>query len=134
VYAQTGVRTLITHLGVNDLWMNGESAAEMIAVLRQINAQAKEHGLRSLVATIMPYEGYAAPGAWTAEKEATRQQVNSFLRSSREFDGLIDFDKVMRDPAAPTKLRPEWDSGDHIHPNDAGYQAMAAAVPLHLIR
>lgn len=134
VFAQTGVRTVITHLGVNDLWMTGQSAPEMIAVLRQINAQAKQHGLRSLVSTIMPYEGYTVPGGWTPEKEASRQQVNTFLRTSREFDGLIDFDKIMRDPAAPTRLLPAWDSGDHIHPNDAGYQAMAAAVPLHLIR
>ncbi len=59
--------------------------------------------------------------------------MNSYLRSSQEFDGVLDFDKVLRDPAAPSKLNPAYDSGDHIHPNDAGYQALAASVPLKLV-
>ena len=60
--------------------------------------------------------------------------MNSYLRSSHEFDGVLDFDQVLRDPAAPSKLLAALDSGDHIHPNDTGYQAMAASVPLNLVR
>jgi lysophospholipase L1-like esterase len=134
VFAQTGVRTVITELGINDIWMSDDSAAEIIGALRQVNAQATERGLRSLVATITPFEGLSGTDSWTPAKETTRQAVNSYLRSSHEFDGVLDFDKVLRDPAAPSKLRAEWDSGDHIHPNDAGYQAMAASVPLDLVR
>jgi lysophospholipase L1-like esterase len=134
VFAQTDVRTVITELGINDLWMSDDSAAEIIGSLRQINTQAKERGLRSLVTTITPFEGLSGTDSWTPAKEATRQAVNSYLRSSHEFDGVLDFDKVLRDPAAPSKLNPAIDSGDHIHPNDAGYQAMAASVPLNWVR
>lgn len=134
VFAQTGVRTVITELGVNDIWMSDDSAAEIIGALRQVNAQVKQRGLRSLVTTITPFEGIGGTDSWTPAKEATRQAVNSYLRSSTEFDGVLDFDQVLRDPAAPSKLNPAYDSGDHIHPNDAGYQAMAASVPLKLVR
>jgi lysophospholipase L1-like esterase len=134
VFAQTGVRTVITELGINDIWMSDDSAAEIIGALRQVNAQAKERGIRSLVTTITPFEGLSGTDSWTPAKEATRQAVNSYLRASHEFDGVLDFDKVLRDPAAPSKLRADWDSGDHIHPNDTGYQAMAASVPLNLVR
>lgn len=134
VFAQTGVRTVITELGVNDIWMSDDSAAEIIGALRQLNTQAKQRGLRSLVSTITPFEGMGGTDSWTPAKEATRQAVNSYLRQSEEFDGVLDFDKVLRDPANPSKLNPAYDSGDHIHPNDAGYKAMAAAVPLSWVR
>ncbi|WP_197698569.1 SGNH/GDSL hydrolase family protein [Micromonospora viridifaciens] len=135
VFPQTGVRTLITHLGINDIWMNGDSAESIIASLRQINQQAKARGLTSLVSTLTPYEGHGASGVWTPEKEATRQAVNTWLRGpgAQEFDGLIDFDQVLRDPGHPSRLLPAYDSGDHIHPNDTGNQAMANAVPLKLL-
>ncbi|MFC4147539.1 SGNH/GDSL hydrolase family protein [Micromonospora mangrovi] len=135
VFPQTGVRTLITHLGINDIWMNGDSAESIIAALRQLNQQAKERGLTSLVGTITPYEGNGGPGVWTPEKDATRQAVNTWLRGpgGQEFDGVLDFDAVLRDPAQPSRLLPAYDSGDHIHPNDTGNQAMADAVPLRLL-
>jgi lysophospholipase L1-like esterase len=133
VFAQTGVGTVITHLGINDIWMTDDSAEAIIATLRQLNQQIKARGLTSLVATLTPYEGHGNPGVWTPEKEATRQAVNAYLRSSDEFDGVIDFDKVLRDPAQPSRLLPAYDSGDHIHPNDLGNQAMADAVPLRLL-
>jgi lysophospholipase L1-like esterase len=134
VFGQTKPETVITHLGVNDLWMDNASSGQIIASLQQINAQLKEHGIRSLAATITPYEGFTTPGGWTAEREANRQAVNSWLRNSHEFDGVIDFDKVVRDPAAPTKLKAAYDAGDHIHLTDAGYQAMANSIPLQLVR
>ncbi|MEH1101133.1 SGNH/GDSL hydrolase family protein [Micromonospora sp. CPCC 205561] len=133
VFAQTDARTVITHLGINDIWMSGDSAEQIIASLRQIDQQVRARGLRSLVATLTPYEGHGNPGVWTPEKEATRQAVNAYLRGSGEFDGLLDFDRVLRDPARPSRLLPAYDSGDHIHPNDAGNQALADAVPLRLL-
>jgi len=91
-----------------------------------------------VVATLGPYEGFEVTpgtpaGEWTAAKEATRTAVNAYLRSSHEFDGVIDFDAVLRDPANPSRLRAEFDSGDHLHPNDAGNQAMANAVPRRFV-
>ncbi|MFI5496848.1 SGNH/GDSL hydrolase family protein [Actinoplanes sp. NPDC051859] len=135
VFPQTGVKTLVTHLGINDIWMSDDSAENIITALRQINRQTKARGLRSLAATLTPYEGHGNPGVWTPEKDATRQAVNAWLRGQgkAEFDGLLDFDAVLRDPAQPSRLLPAYDSGDHIHPNDAGNKAMADAVPLHLL-
>ncbi|WP_117669310.1 SGNH/GDSL hydrolase family protein [Micromonospora sp. MW-13] len=133
VFPQTGVQTVVTHLGINDIWMSGDSAESIIASLRQINQQVKARGLTSLVATLTPYEGHGVAGVWTPEKEATRQAVNAYLRGSREFDGVLDFDRVLRDPAQPSRLLPAYDSGDHIHPNDLGNQAIADAVPLRLL-
>ncbi|HEX4728475.1 MAG TPA: SGNH/GDSL hydrolase family protein [Jatrophihabitans sp.] len=139
VFGETNPRTVITDLGINDIWMSDDSAAAIIATLRQLNQQIKERGLRSLVATLGPFQGLAPfddtdPNlVWTPEKEATRQAVNDYLRHSTEFDGVIDFDKVIRDPANPAQLRPSLDSGDHIHPNDTGYQLMVNAIPLRLL-
>ncbi|TYC22231.1 SGNH/GDSL hydrolase family protein [Micromonospora sp. MP36] len=135
VFPQTGVRTLITHLGINDIWMNGDSAEAIIASLRQLNRQAQARGLTSLVGTITPYEGNGGPGVWTPEKEATRQAVNTWLRGTgaTEFEAVLDFDAVLRDPEHPARLLPAYDAGDHIHPNDTGAQAMADAVPLQLL-
>jgi len=125
-------------LGINDIWMTGDSADAIIDAIRKAGAQVRERGLRFIPATLGPYEGFAVtPGApageWTPEKEATRTAVNTFLRGTHEFDGLLDFDAVLRDPAHPSKIRPEFDFGDHIHPNDAGNQAMAEAIPLRLV-
>jgi lysophospholipase L1-like esterase len=138
VFPQTGVETVIFDLGINDIWMNGDSADAIINSIRQAGAQVRERGIRFVVATLGPYQGFAVtPSApadeWTPAKDATRNAVNDFLRSSDEFDGVIDFDGLLRDPANPSKLRAEFDSGDHIHPNDAGNQAMADFVPLSLL-
>ena len=134
VFSQTQPSAVITQLGINDIWISRDNAPEIIASLRQINTQAKEKGLTSMVGTITPFQGLAGEGAWTPEKEAVRQAVNAYLRSSREWDAVIDFDKALRDPANPARLNPALDSGDHIHPNDAGHQAMADAVPLNRLR
>ncbi|MGI8665178.1 MAG: SGNH/GDSL hydrolase family protein [Jatrophihabitans sp.] len=133
VFKEIGTRTVITDLGINDIWMSDDSAAAIIATLRQLNSQIKAHGMRSVVATLGPYEGMGGPGVWTPEKDATRNTVNNWLRHTNDFDGVIDFDKVLRDPANPAQLRPSLDSGDHIHPNDAGNQAMADAVSLWML-
>jgi lysophospholipase L1-like esterase len=138
VFPQTSIRTVLFDLGINDIWMTGDSADAIINSIRQAGAQVRERGLRFVPATLGPYENFAVTpgspaGEWTPEKEATRNAVNSFLRNTREFDGLIDFDRLLRDPAHPSQLRAEFDSGDHIHPNDAGNQAMADLIQLRLL-
>ncbi|MDI1463173.1 GDSL-type esterase/lipase family protein [Catellatospora sp. KI3] len=127
VLAQPGVRSVILELGVNDISFFNDPAARITEGLRQLAVQAKARGIRVVVATIGPFEGYSS---WTADKEATRQAVNTWLRGSDAFDNLLDLDQIVRDPAAPSKLLPAYDSGDHIHPNDAGAAAIAAAIPL----
>ena len=81
-----------------------------------------------------PVEGYPFPGLWSATLEAKRQAVNRWIRTGRAYDAVIDFDRVLRDPSQPTRLLPAYDSGDHVHPNDFGYQAMADAIDLSLFR
>jgi lysophospholipase L1-like esterase len=128
VFGQTGVRAVIIELGVNDIHISSDSPERIITGLRQLTTQLHEKGIQVLVCTIGPFEGYPT---WTPDKEVVRAAVNEFLRGSHnEFDTLVDMDAVFRDPAAPTKMRVEFDSGDHIHPNDTGASALAAAVPL----
>jgi lysophospholipase L1-like esterase len=81
---------------------------------------------------LTPFEGTAFPGYFTAAGETKREAINQFIRTGGEFDAVIDFDAVVRDPAHPTRILPAFDSGDHLHPNDAGYQAMAASIDLRL--
>ena len=135
VFSETGLRTVVVDLGINDIWMNNDSADKIIGALRQINQQVRQRGIQVIMATLGPFNGLVVPGAvWTPEKEATRNAVNTYIRDHRyEFDAVVDFDKIVRDPADPTKLKAEFDPGDHIHPNDLGSKAMAAAIPLDLI-
>lgn len=130
VFSQSGVRTVVVMLGINDIQASGDPAATIIDALRQIVLQTQQQDIEIVLATITPFEGFRN---WTPEKETTRQAVNAYIRSANNLDGLFDFDALLRDPAAPTKLRAEWDSGDHLHPNDAGYKAMADAVPLQVL-
>ncbi len=135
VFSQTGLQTMILDLGINDIWMNNEPADNIIGVLRQINQQARERGIQVIIATLGPFNGLTvAEPVWSPAKEANRNAVNTYIRQHRhEFDAVVDFDKILRDPADPTKIRPEFDPGDHIHPNDAGSKALAAAIPLNLL-
>ena len=94
-------------------------------------ARARLHGLSIIGGTLTPFEGV---NTYTPASEQMRQQVNQWIRGSGQFDAVIDFDAATRDPGRPTRLRPEFDSGDHIHPNDAGNRAMAEAVDLKLFR
>ncbi|GIG61195.1 SGNH hydrolase [Longispora fulva] len=133
VLAPSGVGTVVVDLGINDIWMSNESADAIIDGLHQISVQSRQRAIKVIGCTLMPYETSTA-AVWTPEREATRIAVNEYLRTSSDFDGVVDFDKALRDPAAPTKLRAEFDSGDHIHPNDAGYQLMADTVNLNMLR
>ena len=74
------------------------------------------------------------PGFYSPEGEQKRQAINEWIRKAGEYDGIIDLDRALRDPEHPTRLLPQYDSGDHLHPNDAGMKAMGEAVPLRLFR
>jgi lysophospholipase L1-like esterase len=107
------------------------SADDLIWGLRQIVERAHVHGIRVAGATIMPIEGVST---YTVGGEAIRQTVNQWIRTGGAFDAVLDFDAVVRDPANPRRLRPEFDPGDHVHPNDAGNAAMAAAIDISTFR
>jgi lysophospholipase L1-like esterase len=146
VLDQAGVKYVILAIGVNDILFPGSftplsesvSAESVISGNRRLIARAHEKGIRVCVTTISPFEGANFNSAditfYTPEKERVRQQVNAWIRSSREFEGVIDFDKVVRDPSRPTRLLPRFDSGDHLHINDAGNIAQASAISLDLFR
>lgn len=141
VTAHPGVRHVIVLLGVNDLGHPGTTAPlsevvtveEIIGAHRQIIARSHAAGLRAHGGTILPFGGDAL-GFFTEENEAKRQAVNEWIRTGGEYDTVIDFDAALRDPKDPSRLRPDHDSGDGLHPNDAGMAAMAEAVPTRLFR
>lgn len=126
------VRTLIVLEGINDIQQNPHQTdpALIVSALRQIVAQAKARGIRVIGGTLTPFKGWKV---YDPTLERTRQAVNSFIRTSGVYDGVVDFDAAVRDPADPLAMLPAYDSGDHLHPNDAGYQRMADAVPLTLL-
>lgn len=134
VVATSGARTLVFLLGINDIvYSNGSNpvpAAELIAGYQQLTERARLRGLRVIGGTLLPFGGH---GYYTAQREAVRQAVNAWMRSAVPFDGLADFDLALRDPARTAWLLPRYDSGDRLHPSPAGYEAMAAAVPLALL-
>jgi lysophospholipase L1-like esterase len=123
-------RTLIVYEGINDIiWEPHElNPQAIIAGLRQIAVQAHLDGIRVIGATISPAGGYAE--GFDAQQEAVREAVNRWIRDSHVFDAVADFDAVLRDPADPQRIAPMYDSGDHLHPNDAGYAALANALKL----
>jgi lysophospholipase L1-like esterase len=135
---QPGVRDIIVLEGINDIGFSaalpqdgpGVGAAQIIAGYQQLITEAHARGLKIFGATLLPFQG---AGYYTAAGEATREMVNTWIRTSGAFDGVIDFDAVMSDPTDPLMLKPAYDSGDHLHPNDAGYQAMADAINLEML-
>ena len=134
VLSVPGATHVIVLEGVNDLGSSRTApptAAELIAGYRQLIARAHAHGLKIIGATILPYGGagyFGAPG------EAQRQAINTWIRTGGEFDGVTDLDAATRDPAKPERLRADLQSGDWLHPNDAGYRVMGEAVDLGLFR
>ncbi len=138
VLAQPAIERVIVLEGINDIGHAGTSAPpsetvsaeQIIAGLEQLAERAHENGLKVYGATLTPFEGAVFPGYYSPEKEIKRQAINAWIRSGKAFDGVIDFDKAVQDPAHPGRMLPTYDSGDHLHPNDAGYQAMANAIPL----
>lgn len=150
ILATPGLTHVVVFEGVNDLGISwgamagamGErframqppvkaTADRLIEGYRQLIARAHAHGLKIYGATIAPYEGAAY---WSAEGESHRQRINAWIRTSGEFDGVLDFDAVLRDPAKPSQMAEGKHSGDHLHGSDAGYRAMADAIDLKLFR
>lgn len=142
VLDQPGVRYFVILGGVNDLGSltreapaSAEAHKAMVdgitGAYRQMVLRARERGVKAIGATILPFggSGYYHPDAAT---EADRQAINAWIRAPGNFDAVIDFDAVMRSRSDPTRLDPAYDSGDGLHPSIAGYEAMAAAVPLDL--
>jgi lysophospholipase L1-like esterase len=134
-----GVRWIVLLEGINDLGGSGYAwelkdkitAQQLIDGMKTLIARAHARHVKIYGATLTPYGGSGWPYHSVAG-EKTRQQVNAWIRSPGAFDGVVDFDKTVRDPAAPEKMLAAYDSGDHLHPNSAGYQAMANAVDLSL--
>ena len=142
VLTQSGVTHVILLEGVNDIGFPDfeppilpnpfpVTADEIIAGYKQIIERVHTRGLKILVGTILPYKKAAY---WTPEGEVRRQTVNNWIRTSNEHDGVVDFDKAIRDPNDPEMMLPIFDSGDNLHPNDVGYAAMADAVKLKLLK
>ena len=142
VLAQPGVRYVIILEGINDLGHAGTSAPisetvtaeDLIAGMKQMIERAHVRGVKVIGATILPFEGTVFAGYFSAEKEVKRKAINAWIRTGGAFDGTIDFDKTMRDPAHPDRLLPAYDGGDRLHPNDAGYKAMGESIDLKLFR
>jgi lysophospholipase L1-like esterase len=138
VLAQPNVGTVVLLLGTNDISWPGSVFApdlplpqieDLVAGYRQLINQAHAHNIRIIGRTLPPFEGALSgtplEGYYTKDKEELRQRVNAWMRSAGEFDAVIDFDALLRDPDHPTRLLAEFDSGDHLHP---GNKAMAEAV------
>jgi lysophospholipase L1-like esterase len=128
VINQSGVRWLILFIGVNDIG-GGTSAASLITAYQQFAAKAHAHNILVYGATITPFGGN---GYYTTAHEAARETVNTWIRTNTLYDGVIDFDAVVRDPVTLTNLLSAYDSGDHLHLNPTGYHAMADAIDLNL--
>ncbi|GGT21051.1 SGNH/GDSL hydrolase family protein [Streptomyces chromofuscus] len=129
VHAQTSVRTAVVLEGINDL-LAGRSAEQLTEGLEEIGDRAHARGLRVLVATLLPCGGEPR---CTDALESERTAVNAWIRQNDVFDGVLDFDAAVRDPAQPTRMLPAYDSGDHLHPGDAGLAALAESVDLTLL-
>ena len=142
VLATAGVKHVIVLIGINDIGnssgatpgADGVSPQDLIGGYRQLIARAHAKGIAIYGATLTPFSGTAFPNYYSAEKDGVRLEVNQWIRSSGEFDAVVDFDQALRDPSQPARMLPAYDSGDHLHPGDRGMQAMADAVPLALLR
>ena len=135
VLSQPGVKWVMVLEGINDIGRGATTPAEMvtaddlIAGYKQIIERAHTHGIKAIGCTLTPFEG----ASYSRENgEAVREAVNTWIRTSGAYDAVVDFEAATRDPNNPKRFRADLDPGDHLHPNDAGYQAMADAVDLSL--
>jgi lysophospholipase L1-like esterase len=145
VPAQTGVAYVIVQLGGNDIFagptlnpLEDVTVEQVIQGHRQLIQRAHAKGLKIFGCTLTPLDGFLVPGTpfpvFTPAREIKRQAVNTWIRTSGEYDAVIDFDRVLADPNSPSKILALYDSGDHAHPTDAGYAALANAIDLKLFR
>jgi lysophospholipase L1-like esterase len=147
VLSHPRVSTVVMMMGINDIGWPGKdaitpsdpepTAEDVIAGYKQIIQRAHDHGIRFVGVTLTPFvdtfKDQPTFGYYTPEKEKIREAVNEWIRSNKMADGLIDFDKLLEDPNNPKHINPAYDCGDHLHPKDAGYQAMAKAVDLSVL-
>jgi lysophospholipase L1-like esterase len=148
VLGQPGITSVVLLMGINDISWPGSTfgpnepatqADALIAGYRQLIVRAKSRGVRIVGATLTPFEGaLTMPGSpianyYSPAKDALRQRINAWIRSSGEFDAVLDFDAVVRDPQNPLRILPAYDSGDHLHLGDAGNKAVAEAINLKLL-
>ena len=135
VLSQPGVKWVMVLEGINDIGHGAVAPAEMvtadelIAGHKQLIERAHNHGIRAIGCTLTPFEG---ANYSREEGEAVREALNAWIRTSGAYDAVVDFEAATRDPNNPKRIRADFDPGDHLHPNDAGYQAMANAVDLSL--
>lgn len=135
VFAQPGVKWMTVMLGINDIGFGmrqpseAVSADQVIGALRQIADRAHAHGIKIIGCTLTPYEGAAY---YSEAGEPVRQAVNQWIRTGGAFDAVMDFEAVVKDASNPKQIRPNFNIRDHLHPNDAGYKAMAEAIDLGL--
>jgi lysophospholipase L1-like esterase len=147
VLSQSGLMHIIVLLGNADIgegWSGGSNPAEEVTAEqiiqghKQMIERAHARGLKIYGATLTPFEGFVVPGSpfpfFSPANEAKRQAVNAWIRTGGEYDGVMDFDAVLRDPGAPSRVLGQYDSGDHVHPTDAGYKALADDIDLTLFR
>jgi lysophospholipase L1-like esterase len=147
VLSQPGVSHVVIFLGINDIGVPGtaieprgiiRTADEIIAGYRQLIERAHLRAIKVFGSPLTPFENALAgtpnQGYFTPDKEAKRKAINNWIRTSGAFDGLIDFDRVLADPAHPAAITAAYDSGDHLHPNDAGYRAMGESIDLKLFQ
>src|SRR5215472_12100471 len=147
VLSQPGVSHVVIFVGINDIGWPGtaiepngivRTADEIIAGYRQLIERAHLRSIKVMGSPLTPFENALAgtpnQGYFTPDKEAKRQAVNNWIRTSGAFDGIIDFERVIADPAHPSAIAAAYDSGDHLHPNDAGYKAMGESIDLKLLQ
>jgi lysophospholipase L1-like esterase len=140
VLSQPGVKYLIILEGINDIGIGNipgappsesPSTDDLIAAHKQMIERAHMHGIKVIGATLTPYVG---AGYATERGEGMREALNDWIRTSHNYDAVIDFDKAVQDPSNPKQILPSFNIRDHLHPNDAGYKAMAAAIDLSLFK
>jgi lysophospholipase L1-like esterase len=129
VLSRTGVRVVVVDLGVNDILRDPAhpDADRILDGLRALTRRAHDRGIKVVGATLMPFKGHPR---YSDARERVREEVNAEIREGDVFDAVVDFDKAVRDPYDPRRMRPDYDSGDHLHPSDRGYARMAEALDL----
>lgn len=141
VLGQAGITHTVILLGINDIGFSGSfalgqevTASQITDAIQTAVDKAKAKGVKALVATLTPFKGTIFPGYYSDAGEAKRVAVNTFIRTNPKIDGVVDFDAAVRNPADPASILPQYDLGDHLHPNDAGYAAMANSFDVSLLK
>lgn len=131
--SRTGVKVVVVEMGLNDIIKppRQRDPRQIVDGMRDLVRQAHSRGLRVVGGTLTPFGGHRG---YNPRMEAVRQAVNEQIRSGKVFDATVDFDAALRDPAHPERLRAAYDSGDHLHPSDNGYRAMAQALDLKTLK